>query len=620
MRHVKSGLLAGALALLVGAAEGWAQGKDGIGTGEEINPRYSERVIESGDLWELKTVVGSDDRGRGYERQVYHIVGAKGVYNAPLRDLEVQEELAASADTRDAVFIVDKQIVDEIALSKEQGRLTPYLESIVEPLDEGELPPRLAGQADQRIMSCADQVINRTASFALNSPLNQNFNLGGGFTGSLTTNGGLTGSATGEVQIILKRTRVLWWCVPHSVKFDRARAYGNAQVNYGATVNGTVNYSYNWSTQIAKPHLFSLNFFIGPIPVHIGFNLPITMGLEINASVTGQVTYTGSQQASGSFDYTCRLSGCTGWSNYSLTNPSGSQPVTAGISGRIQPTVWVQAAVRAYLYTEWVAYAQVGVRPYLYGDLWGYYGNACGDADGDGQFETVSALTFNLDWRLFLTAEARAFGASPTQWNNLWSTPRRHIRFWDLIGSSAIRPILAGPGNVAVFNTNAYSVRMRPCWPYGDTVNYQVNWGDSTSSSASGAPQTATPLSKSWSTAGARTVSAIALSDSWGRNLGSATTTRTVNVNPASTWTAWLNRDSPSGNGDYETLADFRAAGNNICNGAAPIGIECRTLGGVNWSSTGEVYSCTASTGGVCVNAQQPDGYCQDYEVRFLCP
>lgn len=628
MRHTRMGLLAGALALVLGAESGWAQDKGGVGTAAAALPSYSEKVVLSGEQWELKNVVGYDDTGRYYNQNVYQLRGVEGVYNAPLRDYELQNELVAAADTPDAVFVVEQRVADEIATSKQQGYLTPYLESIAEPLDGQEpLPqepqePYIAKESAPTILgSCSDRHITRTASFALNSPLNQNFNLGGGFSGSLTTNGGITGNATGEVNIILKRTRVLFWCVPYSVKFDRARAYGSAQVNYGATVNGTVNYAYNWSTQIAKPHLFSLNFAIGPIPVHIGFNLPITMGLSINASVTGQVTYTGSQQATGSFDYTCRLNGCTGWSNYNLVNPTSSQPVTASISGRIQPTVWVQAAVRAYLYDEWLAYAQVGVRPYLYGDLWGYYGNTCGDADGDGQFETVSALTFNLDWRLYLTAEARAFGASPTQWNNLWSTSRRHIRFWDLIGSSAIRPILAGPANVSVFNSNAYSVRMRPCWPYPDTVNYRVEWGDSTSTNVSGAPQTALALSKSWSTTGAKTVRAMALSDTWGRNLGSATTTRTVNVGSGGTWTAWLNRDGPSGSGDYETLSDFRASGNNICNGANPIGIECRvTATGLNWTTSGEVYSCTPLSGGVCVNSQQSDGYCQDYQVRFLCP
>ena len=86
------------------------------------------------------------------------------------------------------------------------------------------------------------------------------------------------------------------------------------------------------------------------------------------------------------------------------------------------------------------------------------------------------------------------------------------------------------------------------------------------------------------------------------------------------TWTAWLNRDDPSGTGDWETLADFRAAGINICNGAAPIGIDCATLTGVDYRNTGEVYSCTPGTGGICQNAWQTDGACLDYQVRFQCP
>ena len=35
---------------------------------------------------------------------------------------------------------------------------------------------------------------------------------------------------------------------------------------------------------------------------------------------------------------------------------------------------------------------------------------------------------------------------------------------------------------------------------------------------------------------------------------------------------------------------------------------------------TGETVTCLAHNGLVCQNAQQSDGYCQDYRVRFLCP
>lgn len=82
-------------------------------------------------------------------------------------------------------------------------------------------------------------------------------------------------------------------------------------------------------------------------------------------------------------------------------------------------------------------------------------------------------------------------------------------------------------------------------------------------------------------------------------------------------WTGWLNRDGPSGSGDWETLSEFLPLG-QAC--SSPVGIQCQTPSGVDWTQSGEVYSCTPSGGGICVNANQSDGYCQDYRVRFLCP
>ncbi|REG29840.1 microsomal dipeptidase-like Zn-dependent dipeptidase [Archangium gephyra] len=82
-------------------------------------------------------------------------------------------------------------------------------------------------------------------------------------------------------------------------------------------------------------------------------------------------------------------------------------------------------------------------------------------------------------------------------------------------------------------------------------------------------------------------------------------------------WTGWLNRDGPSGSGDWEGLSDFVLAGQTC---SSPVGIECQNTSGVNWTQTGEVYTCAPTVGGICNNANQSDGYCQDYRVRFLCP
>lgn len=82
-------------------------------------------------------------------------------------------------------------------------------------------------------------------------------------------------------------------------------------------------------------------------------------------------------------------------------------------------------------------------------------------------------------------------------------------------------------------------------------------------------------------------------------------------------WTPWLDRDGPSGKGDYETFSDFLKAG-QVCK--TPCGIQCQTTDGKNWDQVGQEYSCTKGRGGICVNRDQASGEsCRDYRVRFQC-
>lgn len=89
-------------------------------------------------------------------------------------------------------------------------------------------------------------------------------------------------------------------------------------------------------------------------------------------------------------------------------------------------------------------------------------------------------------------------------------------------------------------------------------------------------------------------------------------------------WTPWLDRDDPSGLGDFETLADFVAAG-LAC--AEPVAIECQTTGGVSYQQAGQAYTCDVETGGVCSNGDNatPQSLvdvasgCLDYRVRLRC-
>lgn len=89
-------------------------------------------------------------------------------------------------------------------------------------------------------------------------------------------------------------------------------------------------------------------------------------------------------------------------------------------------------------------------------------------------------------------------------------------------------------------------------------------------------------------------------------------------VASAQTWSPWLNRDKPSGKGDYETIAGFKADGKMPC--AAPTAIECRFAGPPHTPiTTGHPkgYTCNTTEGGYCVNTAAVK--CGDMEVRFLC-
>lgn len=98
------------------------------------------------------------------------------------------------------------------------------------------------------------------------------------------------------------------------------------------------------------------------------------------------------------------------------------------------------------------------------------------------------------------------------------------------------------------------------------------------------------------------------------RYIGTATPSTTTE-SPGQ-WTAWLNRDTPGGSGDFESLTEFVKT-KAVC--ALPVAIECRTRDGRDWRETGQNYKCEPSVGGVCRNAEQKNGRCLDYEVRFQC-
>ena len=82
-------------------------------------------------------------------------------------------------------------------------------------------------------------------------------------------------------------------------------------------------------------------------------------------------------------------------------------------------------------------------------------------------------------------------------------------------------------------------------------------------------------------------------------------------------WTAWIDRDDASGDGDNEGIE----GADGPCGGTKPIGAECeRVSDGTPSAMTGEVFERPCSvTGLVCLNAQNSYGNCSNYRVRYQC-
>lgn len=455
------------------------------------------------------------------------ISGEQGILNASIPEATRQEMLADWLMESDpqAVYFVNPRAAEEIEWSVAAGKLSPYLEE------------RLAGceedcKCDDVLEGCGDKIRTKSKTYSFNWVGSPQSSVNGAFTGTLTTGANLSGSGTAEVTYKIKRKKIIFVCVPYWVKFVNARAFGSAQLETDSAASGSISYTNNWSwsTQLSKPSLGSISFWVGPIPVHIGFNLPITAGLRIEANASASVHTTGELQANGSFDYTCTLDGCSGTSGFASQSPTGAQ-LTAALEGRVLLRPHLDVAVRAYLYDEDVAYAQVGVRPTLYADLWGYYGNNCGDADGDGVNETVEALTLDLDGQLFVTGKAKLLGDTVWSSDDVWHTSRTHLWWTEIADSSALNPMLPGPASGYRNEQLSFGAMMRPCYPYNDSLNMRFEWGDGTQTTLSTGAHSPEYRSHSWSSLGYKNVVLRALSDNHGRTFG-ASTNRSILIRP----------------------------------------------------------------------------------------
>ena len=95
-------------------------------------------------------------------------------------------------------------------------------------------------------------------------------------------------------------------------------------------------------------------------------------------------------------------------------------------------------------------------------------------------------------------------------------------------------------------------------------------------------------------------------------------TTASSNQQCTPGFSTWFNQDNPStGSGDSERLTG--AALSALCPGGSVTNIECQTVDGIPYYSTGEILTCDMDHGLVCSNADNFPIPCSDYQIRYEC-
>jgi hypothetical protein len=415
--------------------------------------------------------------------------------------------------------VVSDWVAQDVATAESTGVLTARLQQIAE-----------ADTSFAFSASCPDVAMTKSRTMTFSGPVVRTTSDDGAVVGKLEISAGLTASVSADVHFRKKRFKLLGWCIPYGMSFDGADLTGQAEVDQGATIEGSVRYSkdFDWG-EIRNVDLGGVWFAVGPVPVYLKFNLPITAGLRLSAQASSSVRYNGSQKGTASFSVHCAGS-CTGSGGWSLTRQPGQPLLNADLSARIQATPWIGIAGRVALYNQVFAYVQAGVRPELAFDLWGYTGNNCGDADQVGGNEAVRALSADIDGTLVITGGAGALGGGRSWdlWSHSW-----HLLWANLISDASSRQaVVTGPASVATGVAQTYGLGMRPCWPYDDTVTYEVTPTDGPVRTASGRAHASTPISLAWPTAGTKLLSVRAVSDGHGRSLD-ASTARSIQVTGA---------------------------------------------------------------------------------------
>lgn len=327
---------------------------------------------------------------------------------------------------------------------------------------------------------------------------------------------------TGNVDVTVDyRVKRCLGFLPIALRFVEARAQGEVTVTGDGDLEVTAGRDFpprEWEWDIAEPRLGGFTVWVGVVPLVFEFTLPISAGVRLEAGFEARLEAGLDASATGTFNYICTRHECTGSTDFSdefeFTGPHASLEVDA------TARAWARVVLRVSLWNPGIAFVEGGVAPYAEARLWGYYGNTCGDANGDGHNETVKALTADLVWGYQFAWGVGFIGFGD---DGFFGGREYSLGLLDLLGegeSTALNPMLLGPSTIPARQDAIYTVSMRPCYPFTDPVNFVMSPGTWTGDTVIPSPPGGTAtVSRQFYDAGQQVVRVTATRDTFGRNL-----------------------------------------------------------------------------------------------------
>ena len=331
-------------------------------------------------------------------------------------------------------------------------------------------------------------------------------------------------------------------CLPFAVRPKLIGANGGMVV--GADLGATATANGNFVRRFAvggKIPVEVIPIVIATVPVG---ELEVSVYLEGNVEIGGEGSVNGrfgmhAEQPS-AFDFECSGRGC----RFNAHSVPG-RPQTTHEQAEIRGKVHLKPAIYAALQLDFdhdVLTARAGPQPYLWGEMHGCsYGAATQTGATTTSSQEFHALTADLDWGLELRAEA--LGAEKPLGKplvvELLNPHRQFLWFKDLApgGSNALAAEVDGATRVSAGRRAAYLVKMRPCYPYTEDVEYHVTWtGAATPAAHPGCtwqsnqgscwmnPLKGSDIDLVWARSGANTLTVIPVRDRHGRSFSARPT------------------------------------------------------------------------------------------------